>query len=161
MPPWMGGGDMIAKVTFEKTIYNDLPNKFEAGTPHIAGAIGLGAAIDYISELGMESIAEYEHGLMEYGTQVLSEIPGLRMIGTAKEKASVFSFVLDGIHALDIGALLDTQGIAIRTGQHCAHPVMQRYGVEATGRASLGCYNTREELDALVKGLHRVREILG
>jgi cysteine desulfurase/selenocysteine lyase len=161
MPPWQGGGDMIASVTFEKTIYNELPNKFEAGTPHIAGAIGLGAAIDYLTDLGMESIAEYEHGVMQYGKDALADVPGLRMIGTAKEKASVFSFVLDGIHALDIGTLLDTQGIAIRTGQHCAHPVMKRFGVEATGRASLACYNTREEIDALVRGLNRVTEILG
>jgi cysteine desulfurase/selenocysteine lyase len=161
MPPWMGGGDMIASVTFEKTIYNELPNKFEAGTPHIAGSIGLGAAIDYLTEVGMDRIAAYEHELMEYGKQVLSEVPGLRMIGTAKEKASVFSFVIKNIHALDLGTLLDTQGIAIRTGQHCAHPVMKRFGVEATGRASLACYNTKEEIDALARGLVRVSEILG
>ena len=161
MPPWQGGGDMITSVTFEKTIYNDLPNKFEAGTPHIAGAIGLGAAIDYLSDLGMENIAAYEHGLMQYGKEALTNVPGIRMIGTAKEKASVFSFVLNGIHALDIGTLLDTQGIAIRTGQHCAHPVMKRFGVDATGRASLACYNTRDEIDALVRGLNRVTEILG
>jgi cysteine desulfurase/selenocysteine lyase len=161
MPPWQGGGDMIASVTFEKTIYNDLPNKFEAGTPHIAGAIGLGAAIDWLTDTGMDRIEAYECDVLQYGKEVLSAVPGLRMIGTAKEKASVFSFVLDGIHALDIGTLLDTQGVAIRTGQHCAHPVMKRFGVEATGRASLGCYNTREELDSLVRGLHRVREILG
>ena len=161
MPPWMGGGDMIASVSFEKTIYNALPNKFEAGTPHIVGSIGLGAAIDYLTEVGMDRIAAYEHELMEYGKQVLSEVPGLRMIGTAKEKASVFSFVLKGIHALDMGTLLDTQGICIRTGQHCAHPVMKRFGVEATGRASLACYNTRQEIDALARGLVRVSEILG
>jgi cysteine desulfurase / selenocysteine lyase len=161
MPPWMGGGDMIASVSFEKTIYNALPNKFEAGTPHIVGSIGLGAAIDYLTEIGMDKIAAYEHELMEYGKQVLSEVPGLRMIGTAKEKASVFSFVLKGIHALDMGTLLDTQGICIRTGQHCAHPVMKRFGVEATGRASLACYNTRQEIDALARGLVRVSEILG
>ena len=161
MPPWQGGGDMITSVTFEKTIYNELPNKFEAGTPHIAGAIGLGAAVDYLTDIGMDRIAEYEHGMMEYGKDALTDVPGIRMIGTAKEKASVFSFVLNGIHALDIGTLLDTQGIAIRTGQHCAHPVMQRYGVESTGRASLACYNTREEIDALVRGLNRVTEILG
>ena len=161
MPPWQGGGDMIASVTFEKTIYNELPNKFEAGTPHIAGAIGLGTAIDYLTEIGMENIAAYEHGLMQYGKEALAEVPGLRMIGTAKEKASVFSFVLNGIHALDIGTLLDTQGIAIRTGQHCAHPVMKRFGVDSTGRASLACYNTREEIDALVRGLNRVTEMLG
>ena len=161
MPPWQGGGDMISSVTFEKTIYNELPHKFEAGTPHIAGGIGLGAAIDYLTELGMKNIATYEQGVMDYGTQVLSEVPGLRMIGTAKEKASVFSFLLGDIHALDVGALLDTQGIAVRTGQHCAHPVMQRFGVSATVRASLACYNTRAEIDALVRGLARVMEILG
>ncbi len=161
MPPWQGGGDMIATVSFEKTVYNELPNKFEAGTPHIEGAIGLGAAIDFLNETGMDRIAAYEHGLMEYGKQVLGNVPGLRMIGTAKEKASVFSFTLHNIHALDLGTLLDTRGIAIRTGQHCAHPVMQRFGVPATGRASLACYNTREEIDALARGLIRVSEILG
>jgi len=161
MPPWQGGGDMITSVTFEKTIYNDLPNKFEAGTPHIEGAIGLGAAIDFLNEVGMDRIAAYEHELMEYGKEALAGVPGLRMIGTAKEKASVFSFVLQGIHALDLGTLLDTRGIAIRTGQHCAHPVMKRFGVEATGRASLACYNTREEIDALARGLVRISEILG
>ncbi len=161
MPPWMGGGDMIASVSFEKTIYNELPNKFEAGTPHIAGAIGLGAAIDYLTEVGMDRISAYEQNLMQYGKAALEGIDGLRMIGTAKHKASVFSFVLKNIHALDMGTLLDTQGVAIRTGQHCAHPVMQRYGVEATGRASLACYNTKEEIDVLVRGIHRVMEILG
>lgn len=161
MPPWQGGGDMISSVSFEKTLYNELPHKFEAGTPHIEGAICLGVAIDYLTELGMDRIADYEHGVMAYGTEVLSEVPGLRMIGTAKEKASVFSFLLGDIHALDVGALLDTQGIAIRTGQHCAHPVMQRYGVQATARASLACYNTRAEIDALARGLQRVSEILG
>ncbi len=161
MPPWQGGGDMIASVTFEKTIYNELPNKFEAGTPHIAGAIGLGAAIDYLTNIGMESIAEYEQrwGCCMRKRASLT-VPGLRMIGNAKDKASVFSFVLKDIHALDIGTLLDTQGIAIRTGQHCAHPVMKRFGVEATGRASLACYNTRDEIDALARGLNRVSEIL-
>jgi len=161
MPPWMGGGDMIATVTFEKTTYNDLPYKFEAGTPHIAGAIGLGVAIDYLNGLGMANIAAYEHELMAYGTQVLSAVPGLQMIGTAKEKASVYSFTLEGAHPNDLGELLDRQGIAIRTGQHCAHPVMQRYGVSATARASLGCYNTTEELDALVRGLHKAKQLLG
>ena len=159
MPPWMGGGDMIETVTFAKTTYNTLPYKFEAGTPHIAGVIGLGAAIDYISDLGMENIAEYERDLMAYGTEVLSDVPGLRMIGTAREKASVFSFTLGDIHPHDIGEILDQEGVAVRTGQHCAHPVMQRYGVPATTRASLACYNTREELDALVRGLHTVSEV--
>jgi cysteine desulfurase/selenocysteine lyase len=160
MPPWQGGGDMILSVSFEKTTFNELPNKFEAGTPHIEGAIGLGAAIDYLNDLGMENIAAYEHELMEYGTQVLSEIPHLRMIGTAKEKASVYSFTLGDVHPHDLGTLLNASGIAIRTGQHCAHPVMQRFGVPATARASLGCYNTREELDTLVRGLYRVQEML-
>ena len=159
MPPWMGGGDMIETVTFEKTTFNALPYKFEAGTPHIAGAIGLGAAIDYLTDLGMENIAEYERDLMAYGTEVLSDVPGLRMIGTAREKASVFSFTLGDTHPHDIGTILDQEGIAVRTGQHCAHPVMQRYGVPATVRASLACYNTREELDALVGGLHLVSEV--
>ena len=159
MPPWMGGGDMIESVTFAKTTYNALPYKFEAGTPHIAGVIGLGAAIDYITDLGMENIAEYERDLMAYGTEVLSDVPGLRMIGTARDKASVFSFTLGDIHPHDIGEILDQEGIAVRTGQHCAHPVMQRYNVPATTRASLACYNTREELDSLVRGLHTVSEV--
>jgi len=160
MPPWQGGGDMILSVTFEKTTFNELPNKFEAGTPHIEGAIGLGAAIDYLNELGMENIAAYEHGLMEYGAQALAEVKDLRMIGTAKEKASVFSFTLGSVHPHDLGTLLNAGGIAIRTGQHCAHPVMQRYGIESTARASLACYNTREEIDALVSGLRRAQEML-
>ena len=161
MPPWMGGGDMIETVTFAKTTFNALPYKFEAGTPHIAGAIGLGAAIDYMTALGMENIAEYERDLMAYGTEVLGDVPGLRMIGTAREKASVFSFTLGDIHPHDIGTILDQEGIAVRTGQHCAHPVMKRFGVPATVRASLACYNTREELDALVRGLHLVSEVFG
>ncbi len=161
MPPWQGGGDMIATVTFEETTFNDIPYKFEAGTPHIAGAIGLGAAIDYLNALGMEKIATYEHDLMAYGTNALSEVPGLRMIGTARDKASVYSFVLDGIHPYDVGTVLDQEGIAIRTGQHCAHPVLQRFGVPATVRASLGLYNTREEIDTLVRGLHTAQEIFG
>ncbi len=160
MPPWMGGGDMIATVTFEETTFNDLPYKFEAGTPHIEGAIGLGAAIDYLTSLDMDQLGAYEAGLMAYGTEALAQVPGLRMIGEAKHKASVFSFLLDGIHANDIGELVDREGIAIRTGQHCAHPVMQRFGVSATARASLGCYNTREEIDALVRALHKARELL-
>ncbi len=159
MPPWMGGGDMIMSVSFEKTIYNDLPYKFEAGTPHIAGAIGLGAAVDYLNHLGMENIAAHERDLMEYGTQVLNAVPNLKMIGTAKEKASVFSFVLGDVHPHDIGQMLDSDGIAIRTGQHCAHPVMQRFGIAATARASLGCYNTRAELDVLAQSLRRLEEV--
>ena len=159
MPPWQGGGDMIATVSFEETTYNEIPYKFEAGTPHIAGGIGLGAAIDYLSALGMDKIAAYERGLTEYATEALGEVPGLRMVGTARDKASVFSFTLDDIHPYDIGSLLDEEGIAIRTGQHCAHPVLQRLGVSSTARASLALYNTREEIDALVRGLAKVRKL--
>lgn len=161
MPPWQGGGDMIETVTFEKTTFNDLPYKFEAGTPHIAGAVGLGAAIDYLTDLGMDNIAAYEADLMAYGTAALSEVDGLRIVGTAPDKASVYSFTLGGIHAQDVGMILDQEGIAIRTGQHCAHPVLQWYGLSSTVRASLGLYNTREEIDALVQGLHTVQEIFG
>jgi cysteine desulfurase/selenocysteine lyase len=144
MPPYQGGGDMIASVTFEKTTYNVLPYKFEAGTPNIAGTIGLGAAIDYVNEIGLENIARYEQGLLEYGTAELSKIPGLRLIGTAREKAGVLSFVLEGIHPHDVGTILDREGIAIRTGHHCAMPVMERFKIPATSRASLAFYNTRE-----------------
>jgi cysteine desulfurase/selenocysteine lyase len=161
MPPFLGGGDMIKDVTFEKTTYADPPYRFEAGTPHIAGGIGLGAAIDYLTSLGMDNIAAYEKELMAYGTQALSVVPGLKMIGTAKEKASVYSFLLGDVHPYDIGTILDQEGIAIRTGQHCAHPVIHRFGVTATARASLGCYNTREEIDALVRGLHTVLKFMG
>jgi cysteine desulfurase/selenocysteine lyase len=150
---------MISAVTFEKTLYNSLPYKFEAGTPHIAGVIGLGAAIEYVQRIGLPRIAAYEADLLAYGTELLSAIPGLRIIGTAKEKASVLSFVLDGIHAHDIGTILDHEGIAIRAGHHCAMPVMKRFGVSATARASLAFYNTREELEALAKGLHKVIEV--
>ena len=159
MPPYQGGGDMIASVTFEETLYNRLPYKFEAGTPDIAGAIGLGAAIEYMKAVGLENIAAHEHHLLSYATEALSSISGLRLIGTAKEKAAVLSFVLDGIHAHDIGTVLDQAGIAIRTGHHCAQPLMQRFGVPATARASLGLYNTAEEIDALVAGIHSVREV--
>jgi cysteine desulfurase/selenocysteine lyase len=161
MPPYQGGGDMISAVTFEKTLYNSLPYKFEAGTPHIEGAIGLAAGIDYVQRIGMHRIAAYEAGLLAYGAEVLSAIPGLRLIGTAKDKASVLSFVLDGVHAHDIGTILDHEGIAIRAGHHCAMPVMKRFGVPATARASLAFYNTREELDVLAKGILRVKEIFG
>jgi len=161
MPPWQGGGDMIATVTFQETTFNEIPYKFEAGTPHIEGAIGLGAAIDYLTALGMDNIAAYEHDLMAYGTAALFEVPNLQIVGTAQEKASVYSFTLGGIHPYDIGTILDQEGIAIRTGQHCAHPIMQRYGLEATARASLALYNTRDEIDALVRGLHTVQEIFG
>jgi cysteine desulfurase / selenocysteine lyase len=161
MPPHQGGGDMIASVTFEKTTYNVLPYKFEAGTPNIAGTIGLGAAIDYVNQIGLERIANYEEELLVYGTEALSQIPKLRLIGTAKEKAGVLSFVLEGVHAHDVGTILDREGIAIRTGHHCAMPVMDRFGVPATARASLAFYNTREEIDALVAGINKVQEVFG
>ena len=161
MPPYQGGGDMIASVTFEKTTYNTLPYKFEAGTPNIAGTIGLGAAIDYVNQIGIERIARYEHELLDYGTEALSQIQGLRLIGTAKDKAGVLSFVLEGVHPHDVGTILDREGIAIRTGHHCAMPVMDRFGIPATARASLAFYNTKEEIDALVAGIHKVKEVFG
>ena len=159
MPPWQGGGDMIASVSFEKTTYNEIPYKFEAGTPNIAGAIGLGAALDYLAGLGIERVAAHEDDLLRYGTEVLGAIPGLTLVGTARKKAGVLSFVLDGIHPHDIGTVLDYEGIAIRTGHHCAQPVMDRFGLPATARASLGVYNTREELDALAAGIRKVQEM--
>jgi len=161
MPPYQGGGDMIRTVTFEKTTYNDLPYKFEAGTPNIAGGIGMGAALDYVTNLGLDRIAAYEHELLVYGTQLLSRIPGLRMIGTAREKAAVLSFVIDGIHPHDIGTVLDRMGIAVRTGHHCAQPVMDWFRIPATTRASLAFYNTTSELDALADGLRKVKEVFG
>jgi cysteine desulfurase / selenocysteine lyase len=161
MPPYQGGGDMISSVTFEKTIYNQLPYKFEAGTPHIAGAIGLGAAIDYLTGIGLEGVAGYEHDLLCYATQTVSAIPGVRIIGTARQKVGVLAFVLDGVHAHDVGTILDQEGIAIRTGHHCAQPVMQRFGVPATARASLAFYNTKQEIDALVAGIQKVRQVFG
>src|SRR5262249_55426620 len=139
--------------------YNTLPYKFEAGTPNIAGTIGLGAAIDYVSGIGVDRIARHEHDLLSYGTELLSKIPGLRLIGTAKKKAGVLSFVLEGIHPHDVGTVLDREGIAIRTGHHCAMPLMDRFGVPATARASLAVYNTREEIDSLVAGIHKVKEV--
>jgi len=159
MPPWQGGGDMILSVTFEKTTYNAIPYKFEAGTPNIAGTIALGAALDYLTGIGMERIAAYEHELVAYAHEALATVPGLRFIGTAQEKAGVVSFVLEGVHPHDMGTVLDYEGIAIRTGHHCAQPVMERFGVPATARASLALYNTRAEVDALVQGLHKVREM--
>jgi len=159
MPPYQCGGDMIRSVTFEKTTFNTIPYKFEAGTPNIAGAIGLGAAIDYVEGIGLERIAAHEHDLLAYATRRLAEIPGLRIIGTAPEKAAVISFVLDGIHAHDIGTILDREGIAVRAGHHCAQPVMARFGVPATTRASFAFYNTRQEVDALVAGIHKVQEV--
>jgi len=161
MPPYQGGGDMIASVTFEKTTYNALPYKFEAGTPHIAGVIGLGVALDYLSGLGLDRVAAYERELLTYGTATLQAAPGVRIIGTAADKASVLSFTVDGVHAHDVGTILDHAGIAVRAGHHCAMPVMRRFGVPATVRASLAFYNTREELDALGAGLREVREIFG
>jgi cysteine desulfurase / selenocysteine lyase len=159
MPPYQGGGDMISSVTFEKTIYNRLPYKFEAGTPHISGAVGLGAALEYVNSLGIDRIARHEKQVLAYGTKRLLEIPGLRLIGTAKEKEGILSFVLEGIHPHDIGTILDREGIAIRTGHHCAQPLMKRFGVPATARASLALYNTIEEIDALANGLQKVREV--
>jgi cysteine desulfurase / selenocysteine lyase len=161
MPPYQGGGDMIASVTFEKTTYNTLPYKFEAGTPNIAGTIGLGTAIDYVDQIGIERIARYEQGLLEYGTDALARISGLRLIGTAKARAGVLSFVLEGVHPHDIGTILDREGIAVRTGHHCAMPVMERFGIPATARASLAFYNTKEDIDALVAGIHKVKEVFG
>jgi len=161
MPPWQGGGDMILSVTFEKTTFNQLPWKFEAGTPHISGAIGLAAAIRYLQNVGMDRIAAYEHELLVYATQRLQEIPGLRIVGTAPEKAAVVSFVIQGIHPHDIGTILDTEGVAIRTGHHCAMPVMNFFRIPATARASMAFYNTFEEIDRLVAGLEHTRKMLG
>ena len=159
MPPWQGGGDMIRSVTFEKTTYNDLPYKFEAGTPDIAGVIGLGAAIDYLDQIGMDAVAAHEHDLLEYGTRALESISGLRLIGTARKKAGVLSFVIDGVHPHDAGTILDREGVAVRAGHHCAQPVMDRFGVSATTRASLAFYNTKKDIDALVAGIQKVKEI--
>jgi cysteine desulfurase/selenocysteine lyase len=161
MPPWQGGGDMILAVSFEKTTYNQLPWKFEAGTPNISGAVGLAAAIQYLDDIGMDRIAAYEHELLVYATQSLSRIPGLRIVGTAPVKASVVSFMLGGIHPHDIGTILDTEGVAIRTGHHCAMPVMEFFKIPATARASLSFYNTFEEVDRLVAALEHTRTVLG
>ena len=159
MPPWQGGGEMIASVTFEKTTFNEVPYKFEAGTPDVAGAVGLGAALQYVEGLGLDAIATHEDELLAYGSDLLTGLGGVELIGTARHKAGVLSFVLDGIHPHDVGTILDREGIAVRTGHHCAQPVMDRYGVPATVRASLGLYNTREDLDALARGLGVVREM--
>jgi cysteine desulfurase / selenocysteine lyase len=159
MAPWQGGGDMIASVTFEKTTYNVLPHKFEAGTPHIAGAIGLGVAIEYVQSVGLDAIAAYEAELLTYATRALAGVRRVRLIGTARQKASVLSFVMEGVHPHDVGTILDQEGIAIRTGHHCAQPVMDRFGVPATARASLAFYNTRDEIDALVAALGKVAEV--
>ena len=161
MPPWQGGGDMISSVTFERTTYNQLPYKFEAGTPNIADAIGLGAAVDYLQALDMDSVAAHEQDLLEYGSELLASIPGVHLVGTAPEKASVISFTIDGIHPHDVGTILDQEGIAVRTGHHCTQPVMDRFGIPATIRASLAFYNTREELNTLAQGIQKVIQLFG
>ncbi|HJM81640.1 MAG TPA: cysteine desulfurase [Candidatus Poseidoniia archaeon] len=159
MPPYQGGGDMIKSVTFEKTIYNDIPNRFEAGTPDIAGAIGLGVAIDYLVSIGIENIAKHEKELLDYATQKIRKIEGVRIIGNAVEKASVLSFVIEGIHPHDIGTIMDKQGVAIRTGHHCTQPTMDFYGVPATARASFAIYNTRKDVDALINSVKKTIEV--
>ena len=161
MPPWQGGGDMILAVSFAGTVYNGLPYKFEAGTPDIAGAIGLGAAIDYLDTLGMERIAATEHALLGYANERLATVPGLRFVGTAPDKAAVVSFTIDKVHPHDLGTILDHEGVAIRTGHHCAMPVMEYFGLPATARASFAFYNTRAEIDRMVEALHTAREMLG
>ena len=159
MPPYQGGGDMISSVTFEKTTYNKLPHKFEAGTPDMAGVAGLKAAIEYMESIGIEKIAAHEHDLLEYATEVVAGLEGVRLIGTAADKASVLSFLLEDVHPHDIGTILDQEGIAVRTGHHCAQPVMDRFGIPATVRASFAVYNTKAEVDALVRGIRKVREV--
>ena len=161
MPPYQGGGDMINYVTFEKTTYNALPYKFEAGTPHIAGVIGLGAAVDYLNQIGLERAGAYENELLGYATERVRRIPGVRIIGTAREKAGVLSFEIEGIHPHDVGTILDREGVAVRAGHHCAMPVMDRFGVPATTRASFSFYNTPGEVDALVAGIEKVKEVFG
>ena len=161
MPPWQGGGDMISSVTFERSTWAAHPGKFEAGTPHIAGAIGLAAALDYLEGVGRQAIAAHEHALLAYAVEQVSAVPGVRLVGTARERASILSFAIGGVHPHDVGALLDDDGIAVRAGHHCAQPVMARLGVPATTRASLALYNTRDEVDALVRGLERVRKVFG
>jgi cysteine desulfurase/selenocysteine lyase len=159
MPPFLGGGDMIASVTFEKSTWNELPYKFEAGTPNIEGAIGLGAALDYIQSVGFDMIQRHEQELLAHGTAMLQALPGVRIVGNAKRKASILSFVMENIHPHDIGTIVDREGVAIRTGHHCAQPVMARFGIPATARASLAMYNTCEELEALGAALARVQEV--
>ena len=161
MPPYQGGGEMIETVSFEKTTFNELPHKFEAGTPDIAGAVGLGAAVEYMEKIGHETIQEHEHDLLVYGTEAMSKIPGIRIIGTAEEKASVISFLLDGAHPYDVGTILDQMGIAVRTGHHCTQPLMDRYGIPGTVRASFAVYNTKEDIDRLVEGVQRAAKMLG
>jgi len=159
MPPWQGGGDMILTVSFERTTYNELPWKFEAGTPNISGAVGLAAAIDYVDRLGLDAIAAHEHALLEEATAGLTRIRGLRIIGTAAQKAAVISFTLEGVHPHDLGTILDSEGVAVRTGHHCAMPVMDFFGVPATARASFACYNTRADVQRLIEALHKAREV--
>jgi cysteine desulfurase/selenocysteine lyase len=161
MPPFLGGGDMIASVSFEKTTYNAVPHKFEAGTPNIAGVVGLGAAVAYLEGLDRDAARAHEDALLAEATERIGGLPGLRLIGRARHKSSVLSFVVDGVHPHDIGTVLDREGVAIRTGQHCAQPVMDRYGVAATARASFAIYNTREEIDTLVTALVKAKEMLG
>ncbi len=161
MPPWQGGGDMIASVTLEQSTWAGIPAKFEAGTPHIAGAVGLGAAIDWISQVGLDVVAAHEGALLEHASAEVSRLPGVRLVGTASERASILSFVVDGVHAHDVGQVLDAEGVAIRAGHHCAQPVMARYGVAATARASFAVYNTAEEVGALVRGIQRVKQVFG
>jgi len=160
MPPWQGGGEMITKVSFEKTEYNIIPHRFEAGTPHIAGAIGLAAAIDYLEGIGMERIADHETDVLAYAHRRARDVSGLRIIGTAREKAGVLSFVIEGVHPNDLGTLIDQEGVAIRTGHHCAMPVMERFGVTATARASFALYNSTDDVDRLIEGIHNVRQML-
>ena len=161
MPPYQGGGDMIASVTFEKTTYNSLPYKFEAGTPNIAGVVGLGAAVDYLNGVDRDAARAHEDGLLAFATEQVATVPGVRLIGESRAKTSVLSFVMEGIHPHDIGTVLDNEGVAIRTGQHCAQPVMDRYGIGSTARASLAFYNTASDVQALVKALHKAKELLG
>jgi cysteine desulfurase/selenocysteine lyase len=161
MHPYQGGGDMILSVTFEKTIYNVIPYKFEAGTPPIAAAIGLGAAVDYLTDVGMENIAAWEHELLSYATGQMEALPGVRIVGTARDKAAVLSFVVAGVHPHDVGTILNEEGVAVRTGHHCAQPVMQRFGIPATARASFAFYNTFEEIDQLMAGIRRVQKMFG
>ena len=161
MPPWQGGGEMIRIVRFDGSTWNDLPHKFEAGTPDIAGAVGLGAAVDYLNQVGMDSIQGYEHSLLTHLSSNLAAVPGVRLVGTAREQAGVQSFVMQGIHPHDLGTIVDQEGVAIRTGHHCAMPVMERFDLPATARASLAFYNIREDVDALVKALDKAREVLG
>ena len=161
MPPWQGGGDMIITVAFDRSTYADAPQRFEAGTPNIAGAIGLAAAIDYLSAIGMARIAAHENALLDYATAAVGAIPGVKLIGTAQDKASIVSFLVDGIHPHDLGTILDTEGVAIRAGHHCAMPLMTRLGIPGTARASLGLYNTRADIDALVAAIHKAQDIFG